>query len=210
MSERPKIRVLVADDHPLARSGIHALLTAEGDFDVIAQAEDGAQAVAAFKRLRPDVCIMDLRMPVLDGVSAVRAIREVDPDARVIVLSHYDGDEDVFDAIRSGARGYLTKQSRGEVLAEAIRTVMSGLRYLPAEIAAKLADRSLQPNLSLRERQVLEGVFAGRSNREIAESLHIAERTASLHVSNLMTKLGARSRTEAVSIALQRGLIKSS
>jgi two-component system NarL family response regulator len=209
MNESRKIRVLVADDHPLARSGIHALLSVQGDFDVVAEVEDGAQAVAAFKQLRPDVCVLDLRMPVLDGVAAVRAIREVDPAARIIVLSHYDGDEDVFEAIRAGARGYLTKQARGEVLAEALRTLMAGQRYLPAEIAGKLADRSLQPNLSVRERQVLEGVFAGRSNREIAESLSIAERTASLHVSNLMTKLGARSRTEAVSIALQRGLIKS-
>jgi two-component system NarL family response regulator len=205
--EQKKVRVLVAEDNPLTRFGTVRLIDAQPDMTTIAEAEDGEQAIARFRELRPDVVVMDLRMPKLDGVAATKALREQDPTAKVLVLSYYDGEQDVVAALRAGALGYVTKGVRLGDLVEAIRQVARGEQCLPPEISARLASGLTGPQLSDRERQVLELVFDGMSNREIGQTLGVTERTAIMHVSSILEKLGARSRTEAVSLALARGLL---
>jgi two-component system, NarL family, response regulator len=201
------IRVLLADDHAIARAGVAALLSAQRDVELCGQAEDGAAAVRLYDALRPDVLVIDLRMPVLDGVGAITAICRQHPEAHVLVLSHFDGDENVVSALRAGARGYVTKDARGEMLVEAVRTIAAGGRYLPPDLAGQLVGRVNQNPLSGRERQVLDHLVDGLTNREIGEALGITERTIALHVSNLLVKLGAKTRTEAATLALQRGLV---
>lgn len=208
MTTAVRIRVVLADDHEIARMGAAAVLATQPDIELVAQASDGAQAINLFRQHRPDVLVVDLRMPGLDGISVIEAVRREDPDARVLVLTHYDGDEDVFRALTAGARGYLTKDARGDALLEGIRALARGVRYLPAAISDRLAGHMAHDRLTGREREVIDLVFAGRTNREIAAALGITERTAALHVGNLLAKLGARSRTEAVAIALDRGLLK--
>lgn len=206
MADR-RVRVLLADDHPVARRGVVSLLAASGDVDVVGQAANGAEVLVSFPQLRPDVVVTDLRMPVLDGVALTRALIALDPDARVLVFSHHDGDEQVYQALRAGARGYLTKDADADVLIDAVRTVAAGGRYVPAELAGRYAERVTQPSLSPREREALALVARGLTNRDIAGALGIAERTAALHVGNLLTKLGARTRTEAVALAAKAGLL---
>ncbi len=208
MTESAAIRVLIADDHPLARAGVAAMLETQPDIDVVAAAEDGAAAVRLALETQPHVLVVDLRMPALDGVAVTRAVLAQPSPPKVVVLSHYDGDDDVWNALKAGAHGYLTKTCRGEALADAIRTVHRGERYLPAELSMRMATRVGQNELTFRERQVLDAVFAGQTNKQIAKDLSITERTIALHVSNILGKLGARTRTEAVAIALSRGLLK--
>lgn len=202
------IRVAVAEDNRLMRLGIVALLKTQSDFLVVGEAENGAQAVNLFRSQKPDVFLIDLRMPVLDGVQVTTEILRSDPDAHILVLSHYDGQEDIFRAVEVGARGYLTKEHPpGEIL-NAIRIVHGGGKYLPSSIAERLNERRMQPELTPREQQVLERLALGLTNKQIGDDLSMAHKTCSIHVSGVLGKLGAHTRTEAVAIAQKRGLLK--
>jgi len=202
-----KIKLLVADDHNIVRSGLTALINSEADMTVAAEATNGQQAIDLFKQHRPDVTIMDLRMPVLGGVDAIIAIRKEFPTARIIVLTTYDGDEDIYRALQAGASGYLLKGMLAEELLEAIRAVHSGLRRIPAAVAERLAVRMGGPGLTSRELDVLALIVKGNSNKEIASALTISEATVKTHINNILSKLGASDRTQAATMALQRGII---
>lgn len=201
------IRVIIADDHPVARKGVASLLAASPSVDVVSEASNGAEVLAMYPKLKPDVVVSDLRMPVLDGVGLIRALLAFDREARVLVFTHYDGDEQVLQALRAGARGYLTKDADGDVLVQAIATLASGGRFIPAELAGRYADLVTRPTLSPRERETLLLMAHGLTNHEIATQLRLSERTAALHVSNVLGKLGAKTRAEAVAIATRSGLL---
>ncbi len=201
------IRVLIADDHAVVRDGLAAMLARRREFDVIGEAADGEQAVGQALTLRPDVCLMDLQMPRLGGVDAIERIRAAWPSARILVLTTFDGDEDIYRALQAGAVGYLLKDTpRGEILA-AIEAVHGGSRVIPPPIAAKLAERLTTEPLSPREHEVLTRIKDGRSNKEIGADLGISEGTVKAHVNSLLGKLGAADRTQAVTLALQRGIL---
>lgn len=202
-----RIQILISDDHPVVREGLAALINRRPDMRVVAEAGNGREAVDAFLRLRPDVALMDLRMPQMDGVQAISAIREAAPDARIIVLTTYDSDEDIYRALRAGAKAYLLKDARREELLDCIRTVYEGRSWIPAAVATKLASRVGASELTPRELEVLRLMVAGKSNKEIGAILFVAEGTVKVHVSHIMEKLGTTGRTEAVSVALKRGLI---
>jgi DNA-binding NarL/FixJ family response regulator len=201
-----RIRVAIADDNLYTRLGVVTYLRAQPDIEIVGEADDGPAAVALFAAQHPDVFVVDLRMPGLDGVQVTTAVCR-DPQARVLLLTHYDGDAHVTQALRAGARGYLTKEARGEELLAAIRAVARGERYLPPPILERMVSAMNQPALTARERTVLEHVARGLSNREIARAMGVAERTVGVYVSVILSKLGARSRTEAVVIATERGLL---
>ncbi len=203
------IRILLVEDHLLARVGTATLLQTQADFHIVGEAVDGVQGLQLYRQLQPDLVIADMRMPNLDGAGFTEALLREAGQARILVLSHFIGDEVIFRAIHAGALGYVTKDTDAETLFAAVRTVARGQRYLPGEIATKFADRSMRKGLSPRELQVLELLHDGRANKEIADRLGVAERTVELHVGNVLTKLGAQSRTEAVSIALERGILIS-
>lgn len=209
MSEQPTnpIRILVADDNALTRLGVVTMLRSEADFTIVGEAADGARAVTLYREVTPDVLVVDLRMPALDGVQVTAEICRHDPNARVLVLTHYDGDEDIFRALRAGARGYLTKEVGGEELVAAVRVVAGGGRYMPPDVASRLAERVLQPSLTVREQQVLEQMAVGLTNKQIGEKLEMSDRTVGTHVSQILAKLGAKTRTEAVTVGSQRGLL---
>lgn len=201
------IRVLIADDHAVVRDGLAAMLSRRREFDVVGEAGDGEQAVTQALAVRPDVCLMDLQMPGLGGVGAIERIRAAWPQARILVLTTFDGDEDIFRALQAGAAGYLLKDTpRDEILA-AIEAVHGGSRVIPPAIAIKLAERMTAEPLSPRELEVLTRIKAGRSNKEIGADLGISEGTVKAHVNSLLGKLGAADRTQAVTIALQRGIL---
>ena len=202
------IRLLLADDHAVVLEGLVAMIGRQSDMSVVAEASNGPEAVEQWRTHRPDVALIDLRMPALDGVGVIGEIRRTDPTARVIILSTYDTEEDVYQAIRAGARGYLLKDARrGEVL-NAIRRVHAGDTLLPPQLTAKLAHRMTDESLTDREREVLTLVAEGRSNREIGSEIHIEESTVKTHLKTIFTKLHAESRTEAVSLATRRGLLR--
>ena len=201
------IRVLVADDHQVVREGLVAMIGREPDMTVVAEACNGRQAVEQFFRHRPDVALMDLRMPEMDGVEAITAIREKNADARIVVLTTFDGDEDIYRGLRAGAKAYLLKDAPGEELLECIRNVNCGKMCVPPTIAAKLAGRLSGSELTARELEVLEHMAEGRSNREIARSLSITEGTIKAHVNNILNKMNVSGRTEAVTIAIKRGIV---
>jgi DNA-binding NarL/FixJ family response regulator len=202
-----RIRIMVVEDHHVVRQGLVALLKATPDMEVIAEAQDGAQAVERFRQHRPDITLMDLRMPNLGGAQATEAIRKEFPQARIIVLTTYDGDEDIYRAIQAGARGYLLKDMFGEELMEAIRAVHAGKSRIPAAVAERLADRMGGPNLTARELSVLQLIVKGKSNKEIADELGIFESTVKTHVNNILSKLDVNDRTQAATTALQRGIV---
>ena len=206
-AERP-LRVLIADDHALIRAGIVSLLSARPELTVCGEAVDGESAVAQFDALEPDVALMDLQMPGIDGVGAIERIRARHPSARVIVLTTFDTDEDVVRALRAGARGYLLKDAGPDELASAICDVHAGNTRVAPVIAAKLADRVTHVQLTRRERAVLRLVADGKSNREIGTMLSIAEGTVKVHVTHVFEKLGVSTRTEAIAAATRRGLIR--
>ena len=207
---RPKerMRILIADDHSVVREGLVSLVKRERDMVVVAEASNGREAVELWKQHRPDVTLLDLRMPELDGVSAIKEIREFHPDAHIIVLTTFDGDEDIYRAIKAGAKGYLLKDTAREALMECIRRVHAGETCIPASLAAKLAERVSGQALSTREIEVLQRVATGKSNKEIGAELFISEGTVKTHVKSIFTKLDVVSRTEAIATATRRGLIQ--
>jgi DNA-binding NarL/FixJ family response regulator len=209
MPDSTPIRLLLADDHPVVRAGLATMIEIENvAMSVVGQAGNGREAVELWERLRPDVTLMDLKMPELDGVSAIAAIRKRSPSARIIVLTTYVGDEDIHQALSAGARGYLLKDSPRQTLLEAIATVYAGGKYIPSEVAARLAGRVGEESLSPREREVLRLMAQGQSNKEIAAALFVSERTVKFHVNNIFDKLSAGSRTEAIAMAARRGLVR--
>jgi two-component system, NarL family, response regulator len=202
-----KISVMVVDDHPLIRVGIAAIVNARADMTVVAQAGTGEEALELFRRHKPDVTLMDLRLPGIGGVEAIAAMRTTRPDARFIVVTTYDGDEDIHRALEAGAQGYIIKGMPYQTLVEAIHRVHLGKRFLPPPVANALASRMPDSDLSPREMEVLLLLVAGRSNKEIAQTLDITEATVKSHVSTILMRLGVDDRTQAVVTALQRGLV---
>jgi DNA-binding NarL/FixJ family response regulator len=202
-----RIRVLIADDHSVVLEGLSAIIGRQPDMVVVAQAADGEEAVALWQAKRPDVTLLDLRMPRLDGVGAIDAIRRHDRDAHVIVLTTFDTDQDIHRALKTGARAYLLKDCRRDDLLECIRRVHSGGRWVAPSVAAKLAERVGSVALSTREVEALELLARGSSNKEIASALDVSETTVKSHIRSIFCKLGVASRTEAVAEAVQRGLV---
>lgn len=203
-----RMRVLVVDDHALLRTGVANIINQEADLEVVAEAADGEAAVIAYQQHRPDVTLMDLRMPGMEGVEAVRRIRQFDPQARVVVLTTYDADEDIARALEAGAKAYILKDIAADALVTCIRQVLEGRTYLAPAAAAKLAERVTQVQLTPRELTALRLMADGQSNKEIAQSLGISERTVKTHIGHLFEKLGVTSRTEAMRVATRRGLVR--
>ena len=201
-----KMGVLVVDDHPIMRLGVAAIINAQTDMKVCAQAGSGEEAVRWFKKQRPDVTLMDLRLPGMSGLDALRAIRQEDPRAKCVVLTTYEGDEDIHQALVAGALGYIIKGMSHETLVDALRRAHAGTRFLPPPVARSLADRTPNSDLSPREREVLSLMVHGNSNKEIASALGITEATVKCHVSVILMRLEVNDRTQAVIAALQRGL----
>jgi DNA-binding NarL/FixJ family response regulator len=199
--------VLSADDHPLIRSGLQAVIGSEPDLEMIAVAANGEEAIELYRVHRPDVVLMDLRMPVMDGLAAMTAILREFPEAKIIALTTYDGDEDIHRALAVGARGYLLKDMMRSELLHVIRTVRNGQRAIPAAVAARLAEYTPRVELTPRELEVLRLMAKGFSNPEIASLLGRTESTMKVHVSNILEKLSATDRTEAVTLAMQRGIL---
>lgn len=210
MNQGGKIRILVVDDHPVVRDGIRSLLGSAGDLEVVAEAEDGAAGVAAYRAHSPDVVLMDLRMPGMDGPQAIEEILRIFPSARIIVLTTYDGDEDIHRALRLGAKSYLLKDALGQEIIGAVRLVAAGKRHVPQAVAARLAERPIGRELTGREIEVLTLIGRGQSNKEIGDALGITEATVKSHVNSILLKLEANDRTEAALIALRRGVIRLS
>src|SRR5436190_1643077 len=202
------IRILIADDHSVVREGLVSLVKRKSDMTVVAEASNGREAVDLWKEQRPDVALLDLRMPELDGVGAIKEIREFDDGAHIIVLTTFDGDDDIYRAIKAGAKGYLLKDTAREALMESIRRVHAGETCIPPALAAKLAERVSGEALSAREIEVLQRIAAGKSNKEIGAELFISEGTVKTHVKSIFSKLDVVSRTEAVATATRRGLIQ--
>jgi two-component system, NarL family, response regulator len=201
------IRVLIADDHTIVRQGLAALLEQEPDLTVVAQANNGQEALIMFRQHQPDVTLMDLRMPQMDGVAAITALCSEFDTARIVVLTTYDGDEDIYRGLRAGARGYLLKDAEPDELFAAIRTVFTGKKYIPIAVGVKLADRLSGPCLSDRESEVIRLIVAGKSNHEISQVLHISESTVKFHINNILSKMGVGDRTQAAITALKRGIV---
>ena len=209
MSTAPSsIRIMSVDDHALLRQGIAALIKTQPDMQLVAEASDGEEAIAQFRAHRPDVTLMDVQMPNVNGVEAISRIKSEFPDAKIIVLSTYAGDVQILRAIKSGALGYLLKGNVRTELLEAIRTVHAGRKRIPPEIAAELAEHAADDQLSTREIDVLRLIGAGNANKQIADKLSIGETTVKSHISNILSKLCANDRAHAVTIALRRGIIE--
>jgi DNA-binding NarL/FixJ family response regulator len=202
-----KIRILIADDHFIVRMGLTALVNMELDMEVIGEAANGAQAVDIFGKLNPDLVLMDLRMPVKDGIEATAEIRNKFPTARILMLTTYDGDEDIHKALQAGAQGYVLKNSTAEALIPALRAVAAGQQWIPKDIASRLVSRKSFEELTPRELQVLHQLAKGLANKEIADTLNISEHTVKDHLKSILGKLRVADRTEAVTTAIQRGII---
>jgi two-component system NarL family response regulator len=203
-----RIRVLIADDHVVVREGLVAMIDRQQDMSVVAQASNGAEAVELWRSHAPDIALLDLRMPILDGVGAIGQIRAGDPRARILILTTFDGDEDIYRGMRAGAKAYLLKDTPREELLQCIRTVYGGESYIPPAVAAKLASQVGGERLTSREVEILALIARGRSNKAIARELAISEGTVKTHVKSILQKLDAVSRTEAVSIGAKRGLVR--
>ena len=202
-----KIRVILADDHPVVRNGLAAMVDQQADMQVVAEANDGDEAIALYEQLHPDVLVLDLRMPKRDGAAVVQHVMAADPKARLLIMTTYDGDEDIFRCLSQGAKGYLLKDAPRQEILSAIRAVSEDRPYTSSSIAAKALQRMAKPSLTQRELDVLQQVALGRSNKDIARRLNITEGTAKTHVKSILTKLDAISRTEAVAVAHKRGMI---
>jgi two-component system, NarL family, response regulator len=207
MSLSSHIRVLVIDDHPVVRFGLVAIVSTQPDMSVVAQAGSGEEALELYHQHQPDITLMDLRLPKLSGLEAIRQIREDYPASRFIVLTTYEGDEDIYTALQAGAQGYLLKGMSQTELLKAIRVVSAGLKYIPARVSKALQDRSPHSELSARELQVLELIVKGLSNKAIAEKLSITEGTVKWHVNIILSLLNVNDRTQAAVAALQRGIV---
>jgi DNA-binding NarL/FixJ family response regulator len=206
MNAAQKMGILIVDDHPIMRLGVAAIINAQTDMKVCAQAGSGEEAVRTFRKYRPDIILMDLRLPGMSGLDALRSIRQEDPHAKCVVLTTYEGDEDIHQALAAGALGYIIKGMSHETLVDALRRAHAGTRFLPPPVARSLADRTPNSDLSPREREVLSLMVHGQSNKEIAATLGITEATVKCHVSVILMRLQAHDRTQAVIAALQRGL----
>jgi DNA-binding NarL/FixJ family response regulator len=207
-AKKKRIRILIADDHSVVREGLVSLVKRKSDMVVVGEGGNGREAVELWKEHRPDVTLLDLRMPELDGVGAIKEIRELDENAHIVVLTTYDGDEDIYRAIKAGAKAYLLKDTARDALVETVRRVHAGETYLPPQLAAKLAERVSGEALSPREVDVLQRMAVGKSNKEIGAELFISEGTVKTHIKSIFSKLDVVSRTEAVAVATRRGLIQ--
>ncbi|WP_041623080.1 response regulator [Oscillatoria nigro-viridis] len=207
MDQSTTIRILIVDDHSIVRQGLATIINRDPEMTVIAQAEDGQQAIACFTEHQPDVTLMDLRMPQMGGVEAITAICTQFKPARIIVLTTYDGDEDIYRGLQAGAKGYLLKDAKPNELLNAIRMVNRGQQYIPPEVGAKLVQRMSNPELSDRELEVLRLMGQGMSNSDIATALTIGESTVKSHVNRILSKLGVSDRTQAVITAVKRGIV---
>lgn len=203
-----KIRVILADDHPVVRDGLAAIVNQQPDMEVVAEAGDGEQAIALYEQHNPDVMVLDLRMPKFDGVTVVQHVMEKHAKARLLIMTTYDGDEDIFRSLSQGAKGYILKDAPRQEILSAIRAVAVDRPYTSSTIAAKALQRMSKPSLTQRELSVLQQIAEGRSNKDIARRLSITEGTAKTHVKSILEKLDAISRTEAVAVAHKRGLIR--
>lgn len=208
MTNAARIRILSVDDHPLFREGIEAIVNCQPDMRLVGMASIGAEAIETFRALRPDVTLMDLRLPDLSGLDVIIAIRSEFPDARVIVLTTFEGDMDVKRALKAGARGYLLKNMPAQQMLDVIRQVHAGKKCVPAVIAAGLVEHLGDEALSKREMEVLQQVATGNRNKDIAAKLLIAEGTVKVHLKHIMDKLGANDRTQSVTLAARRGFIQ--
>ncbi len=202
------IRIMLSDDHPSLRAGLASILNAVPGLAVVDEAGSGRETIAKARSVKPDVFIVDLRMPDGDGIFTIRELTAIDPDSKILVLTTFDNEEDIFNALDAGARGYILKDTTREEIIEAVRQVHAGQRFLPQAIAARLADRMIRPTLTPREVDVLRLVSRGRSNKEIAASMFISEETVKSHMKALFQKLEVHDRAEAVAIAHQRGLLR--
>jgi DNA-binding NarL/FixJ family response regulator len=207
MSGIPRIRILTVDDHPLLREGIAAVIDGQPDMTLVAEATNGHEAIDFFRKFRPDVALMDLRMPDMNGIEAIRAIRTEFPSARIVVLTTYAGDVQALGALKAGASGYLLKSMLRKDLLDTIRTVHAGKRRIPPQIASEIAEHAADDALTVREIDVLRRVGSGNSNKQIAIQLAISEGTVKAHMKSILPKLGAHDRTHAVMIAVKRGIL---
>ncbi|AFY34054.1 response regulator transcription factor [Calothrix sp. PCC 7507] len=207
MTEQSPIQILIVDDHPVVRQGLAAMIDREPDMAVVGQVCNGHEAVATFRQHQPDVTLMDLRMPEMDGVAAISAICNEFEDSRIIVLTTYDGDEDIYRGLKAGAKGYLLKDAEPDELLTAIRVVNTGQKYIPTSVGAKLAERVGILQLSARELEVIGLMATGKTNQEIGAALRISEGTVKYHVNNILSKLGVSDRIQAVITALKRGIV---
>ena len=208
MNKGNTIRILVVDDHFVVRMGIAALISTQPDMVLVGEAANGSQAVEMFAQYQPDVTLMDLRLPEMNGVKATAAILRKFPNARIIVLTVYDGDEDIYRALQAGARSYLLKDTLGKDLINVIRAVNDGQRPLPENVEARLAERMPRCELTVREIEVLDSIVKGLTNKEIADLLNIREGTVKIHVNSILSKLNVKDRTQAATSALKRGIIQ--
>jgi two-component system, NarL family, response regulator len=202
------IRVLLADDHEVVREGLAAILRRREIFEIVGEVNDGVAAVEAWQRLRPDVMLCDLRMPNMDGLATITAIRALDGNARIIILTTYDSDEDIYQGLRAGAKGYLLKETPRDQIVEAIVAVHAGRTYIPSLVGEKLAARVVIEHLTDKETAIIRFIATGLSNKEIARELNISEGTVKFHTNAIYSKLGVTSRTEAIGVAAKRGLIR--
>jgi DNA-binding NarL/FixJ family response regulator len=208
MSDRARIRVLSVDDHPLLREGIAAMINNQPDMILVAEASSGSEGVQKFRELRPDITLMDLRLPDMSGIDSLIAIRTEFSEARIIILTTFEGDVEIQRALEAGARGYLLKSMPPRELVEVIRQVHAGKKRVPPEVAAHLAEHMSDEELTVREIDVLRHIAGGNRNRDIAEQLFISEETVKVHIKHIMEKLGASDRTQAVAIGVRRGIIQ--
>jgi DNA-binding NarL/FixJ family response regulator len=207
VSEQTRIRVLTVDDHPLLREGISTLINSQPDMCIVGEASSGTEALERFRQLRPDITLMDVRLPDKNGIDALVSIRSEFPNARVIMLTTSEGDVEIQRALAAGAQGYILKSMPPKDLVEAVRTVHAGKKRIPAAIAAHLAEHYADEDLTAREIEVLQQIAGGNRNRDIGDRLFISEETVKVHIKHIMEKLGASDRTQAVAIALKRGII---
>jgi DNA-binding NarL/FixJ family response regulator len=207
MSKTQSIKIMIVDDHPVVREGLSRIIVSESGMEVIAEAGTGAEALKLYRKLRPDIVLLDMRMPEMTGIQTIEAIRKEFSNARIIVLSTYDLEEDIYQSMQAGARGYILKDSPRSELLASIRRVHAGERVIPPNIATRLAERIGGNELTAREFEVLKLIVNGQSNKQIGDNLGISEGTVKSHVNNILDKLGVTDRTQAVSVALKRGIV---